>query len=125
MIRPEAVLMLLLGGCVGMFFFGGLWLTVQRLPQITRPALLMLASVLVRGTTLALAIWWAAGHGAKNVLLLLAGILLARWIVMLWSERGRKTLRGATTETSETGDRAAFRGNLSAPLHLKTGGDPR
>jgi len=39
---------LLLGGVLGLAFFGGLWYTVRNLPRARHPAVLALASFMVR-----------------------------------------------------------------------------
>lgn len=69
----NAVLILirvLTGFALGAFFYGGLWLTVRRLPRTRHPALLTLGSFWIR------------------TLLVLGGFLLlmtGRWDYALWS----------------------------------------
>ncbi len=41
----SAVIGFVAGGFLGAFYFGGLWITVQRLPTAKNPALLTLASM--------------------------------------------------------------------------------
>jgi F1F0 ATPase subunit 2 len=48
MVWWELILSFLAGSLLGAFFFGGLWWTVQRLPESRSPALLALASFVIR-----------------------------------------------------------------------------
>ena len=70
------------GIVVGLFYFGGLWLTVQRLPQTRRPAVLSLVSLFIRlGLTLAVFYLVMAGRG-ERLLACLAGFLLMRLVLV-------------------------------------------
>jgi F1F0 ATPase subunit 2 len=67
------------GGLVlGAVHFGGLWLTVQRLPAARRPALLALGSFVLRTVAVAGGVVLLAAGDARRVLAALAGILAAR-----------------------------------------------
>jgi F1F0 ATPase subunit 2 len=70
------------GIVVGLFYFGGLWLTVQRLPQTRRPAVLSLVSLFIRlGLTLAVFYLVMAGRW-ERLLACLAGFLLMRLLLV-------------------------------------------
>lgn len=70
------------GSLLGMFFFGGLWWTVQKGLQSNRPGLWFLSSMLLRtGITLAGFYWLAADHW-QRLLVCLLGFILARFIVI-------------------------------------------
>jgi len=70
------------GLVLGLFYFGGLWLTVQRLPQSRHPGLLTLASLVVRlGVTLA-AFYLVMGGRWERLLVCLAGFLLVRFLLV-------------------------------------------
>jgi len=70
------------GIAVGFFYFGGLWLTVQRLPQSRRPAVLSLVSLIIRlGLTLAVFYLVMAGRW-ERLLVCLAGFLLMRFVLV-------------------------------------------
>ena len=70
------------GIVVGLFYFGGLWLTVQRLPQTRRPAVLSLVSLFIRlGLTLAVFYLVMAGRW-ERLLACLAGFLLMRLVLV-------------------------------------------
>ncbi len=50
-------LAVVLGLCIGLFYFGGLWLTVRRLPQSPRPHRLWALSYVLRLAVLLLGVW--------------------------------------------------------------------
>lgn len=89
----EYSLVLAGGMLTGVFYFGGLWLTVRRLISVQRPALLMLASFTVR-TAIALALFYAIMNGSwLRLVAALAGFLVMRQ-VLTWSlGPGSKTLQ--------------------------------
>src|SRR5277367_5657311 len=79
---PALVLALLAGALLGVFFFGGLWWTVQKGVTSERPALWFLGSLLLRtGLILAGFYFLAQGHWSRLVACLL-GFLIARIIVV-------------------------------------------
>lgn len=65
---------LLLGG----FYFGGLWLTVSRLPSVTHQALWMIASFLLRNVLVAIALYPVVLRGWQPTLICLAGFIIVR-----------------------------------------------
>lgn len=72
---------LLAGFLAGGAFFIGLWWTVQRLPSVKHPALLMAGSLILR-TALALSVFLLAGGGhLDRILACLAGFVIARFLV--------------------------------------------
>jgi len=75
-------LSLFAGALLGVFFFGGLWWTVQKGVTSQRPALWFLGSLLLR-TSLILAGFYVVsqGHWSRLVVCLL-GFLIARVIVV-------------------------------------------
>ncbi len=79
---PALALALFGGALLGVFFFGGLWWTVQRGVTSERPALWFLGSLLVR-TVLILAGFYlvSQGHWSRLVACLL-GFLIARFLVV-------------------------------------------
>lgn len=72
------------GGLLGGAYFGGLWLTLRRAPASRHPALLMLASLLLRLAGVGFGLYWLANGDWRRYLAAVAGILLARW---LWIRR--------------------------------------
>jgi F1F0 ATPase subunit 2 len=78
----DLALALFAGALLGVFFFGGLWLTVQKGITSERPALWFLGSLLLRtGLILAGFYFFAQGHWSRLVACLL-GFLIARVIVV-------------------------------------------
>ena len=73
---------LLAGIGLGLFYFGGLWLTVQRLPESRFPALLMFGSFLVR-MSLTLCGFFIVMHDSwKRLAVCAIGLLLTRMLVV-------------------------------------------
>ncbi|CAN5357069.1 ATP synthase subunit I [soil metagenome] len=70
------------GGALGAIFFGGLWWTVRKSVTSGKPALWMLASLLLR-MGIALAGFYLVSDGDwQRLLACLAGFVMARQIVM-------------------------------------------
>ena len=77
-------LALLAGVGLGLFYFGGLWLTVQQLLTIRRPVALLLVSYVGRiGVTL-LGFYVVAGGHWERLLVCLLGFLIIKGI-LLWN----------------------------------------
>ena len=73
---------LLSGMGLGLVYFGGLWLTVQRLPTANRPAFLTLSSFWGRLTLCVLGFYGATQGDWKRLLLCLLGFLSIRTILV-------------------------------------------
>ncbi|MDD2453369.1 MAG: ATP synthase subunit I [Synergistaceae bacterium] len=91
------VLMLILvfaaGVLIGLVFFGGLWWTILRGIGSPRPALWFFGSFLVRMVFLLTALYYLSGGAWIRLILLGSGILLARSLVLLWTNSlGKKSL---------------------------------
>ena len=73
------------GGLIGALAFGGLWLTVRRLPTSRRPGLLLLCSFVARlGVCLPLIFVVMGGHWERLVacfagLLAVRTVMIRRW----------------------------------------------
>jgi F1F0 ATPase subunit 2 len=85
------VLALVAGFGLGLFYFGGLWLTVRRIPTTRHPALLTLGSFVGR-TLLTLAGFYLVMDGRwERLALCLLGFLAARTVlVRKWGPIARK-----------------------------------
>lgn len=81
----------LLGGGL---YFGGLWYTVRQLPTARQPALLLLGSFALRLALLLAAIYLLASSHWSNLFGAMAGILLARTLLIRrWGpEKERRTV---------------------------------
>lgn len=66
----------------GLFFFGGLWLTVRQLPTISWPVPLMLASFIGRTAVVVVGFYFVMdGHWAR-MLVCLGGFMLVRLLMV-------------------------------------------
>jgi F1F0 ATPase subunit 2 len=74
-------LSLLAGGLVGLFYFGGLWLTLRWLTQVSAPALLIMGSFMLR-TAVAVTAFYLIAADWTRLLAAVAGFLLARVILV-------------------------------------------
>lgn len=82
------------GLMLGIFYFGGLWLTVQKLGQTNRPALFVMGSFILR-SGLVLAGFYLVSNGRIELLAIcLAAFLISRFLISRWQiqmERKEKT----------------------------------
>ena len=76
------------GAGLGGLFFGGLWLTVRRLPSTSTPALLVLGSYVVRLAGLGLGLYVIVRlGGAPALLAAVVGLFAARQVLIArWKE---------------------------------------
>ena len=76
------VLAVPVGALLGLFFFGGLWWTVNRLSEASRPTLLFAVSFIVRVAVVLLVLYLFLMQGPFVLLAALAGFLAARmWTI--------------------------------------------
>jgi F1F0 ATPase subunit 2 len=80
------LLALIIGICCGLVFFGGLWWTVRKGVSSSAPALLFLASFLVRMGIALTGFYLAAYSHWAGVLICLVGFLGARVFVTRLSQ---------------------------------------
>ena len=67
---------------IGLFYFGGLWITVRGLASARQPAQLMIASFVIRnGLGLAL-LYWVIGGPPVAALACISGFLIARTLLI-------------------------------------------
>ena len=85
------ILALFTGNVLGALFFGGLWWTVKKAVSSPQPALLFLASMLLR-TLIVLLGFYVVGSGhLSRLLACLLGFIIARFIVMRITDVEAKT----------------------------------
>lgn len=70
------------GGIIlGILFFGGLYITVQKMNTVKNPALIMILSFILRMAVLVIAFYFISKSGYKEVLFALAGVILSRFVM--------------------------------------------
>lgn len=70
------------GVVIGSLYFGGLWLTIRRLPTARRPALLFLGSYFGRNAACLIGFFAVMQGRWERLLACLAGFLLARFVAV-------------------------------------------
>ncbi|MFZ6020464.1 MAG: ATP synthase subunit I [Chloroflexota bacterium] len=84
------------GLLLGIFYFGGLWLTVQKLGQTNRPTLFLMGSFILR-TGLVLAGFYLVSDGRIELLAIcLAAFLISRFFISRWQfqAKGKEKTNG-------------------------------
>lgn len=70
-------------GCLlGAFYFGGLWWTIRRLSVSRQPALLFLASFVIRVSVVLLGIYVISAGQWQRIVACMAGFLIARILLV-------------------------------------------
>jgi F1F0 ATPase subunit 2 len=92
-VKMNFLLFVLVGALLGLFFFGGLWLTVRALPGLRNPRRVYWAGALVRFTVCLLAFFLILGRGPLSFAAACTGFYLVRmglvpWIGQAWPGRG-------------------------------------
>ena len=90
------------GGVIGLFYFMGLWWTVQSLPQRRRPALWVTASYFIRTAVTVFAFYLVMGSHWQRLLVSLLGFVMVR-IVLVRRLRPAKAVIGPTPAESDLG----------------------
>lgn len=75
------ILAFLAGGVLGAFFFGGLWWTVQRGVNSSRPVIWFLGSALVRTLTVLVGFYVVSDGEWQRLLLCVLGFTLVRPLI--------------------------------------------
>ncbi|WP_019509375.1 ATP synthase subunit I [Pleurocapsa sp. PCC 7319] len=90
------IIALIIGSALGLFYFGGLWLTVQQLPVTKHPYRLIFFSFIFRlGITLFILSLILSGNNIYNVIPLLTcclGFLAVRTIMILFIQSRSKAI---------------------------------
>jgi len=74
-----SLLYLLIGLGLGLFYFGGLWLTIKNMNQVRSPIVLTLGSFILRTGAVFLVLIYVARQGDWfNILVLLVGFIIGR-----------------------------------------------
>lgn len=73
---------LVIGIALGVFYFGGLWLTVRSVTKVQRPAMLVFGSFLGRMGIVLLGFYLVMNGRWERMVAVMAGFLLARMLLM-------------------------------------------
>lgn len=77
-----------IGGIVlGILFFGGLWLTIQKALHSKKPALLFVGSFMLRMAVFLTGFYYVSQNSWQKMLVCLAGFLIARTIITRLSQK--------------------------------------
>jgi F1F0 ATPase subunit 2 len=73
------------GTLIGLFYFGGLWWTLRRMPVLHEPIIWVIGSFLIRAALSLLGFYFAAGGQWIRILICLLGFFLVRiiWVTPL------------------------------------------
>ncbi len=88
---------------LGLFFFGGLWLTVRRLPTAKLPGLWMMVSSVARSLGVLAGFYLVMSGRWDRLLSALIGFTLIRFIMACWSRRNMPGDRGTYGVQSPVG----------------------
>jgi F1F0 ATPase subunit 2 len=75
---PYLLVAFFVGMGAGLFYFGGLWWTVRRLPTARQPAFLTFGSFLLRTGVSLVAFYFASGGHWERILASLLGFMIMR-----------------------------------------------
>ena len=81
----------LAGLVLGLFYFGGLWLTVQRLPSSKRPGMLMLGSFSARLLITLCGFFLVMDGNWERIVACMAGFLATRFVITRTLAPGKGT----------------------------------
>jgi F1F0 ATPase subunit 2 len=89
----DLLLALFAGLALGLFYFGGLWLTVRRITCSTRPVLLMFGSLVVRLLVTLCGFYLVMDGRWERLLACLAGFLVTRFVLTRIAGTGEAATR--------------------------------
>ena len=97
------VLAFMAGLCLGIIFFGGLWITVQRALKSDMPGLWFAGGLLSRLTITMLGFYFVGAGNWQRLLICTIGFIVARFIVLRYTktieERRSEIRKEAVHET--------------------------
>ena len=89
-----SLLCLLIGLGLGLFYFGGLWLTIKNMNQARSPIILTLGSYILRIAAVFFVLIYIARQGKwGNILILLVGFIIARIFLSRMIGKQKKRLK--------------------------------
>jgi F1F0 ATPase subunit 2 len=81
---PGLALALIIGAGLGAIFFGGLWLTLLRLPTTRWPLPLALGSLVGRTAVIVIGFYLIAAGSWQRLIACLLGFILMRQLLIRW-----------------------------------------
>lgn len=87
---PDILVTFLMGLVLGIFYFGGLWITVQKIPVVNNPALWTFVSFSFRIMIVLIGFYLVIGTRWENAVIALIGFILVRIVSVLWAGFGKK-----------------------------------
>ena len=78
---------LFVGIILGIIFFGGLYITVEKLRDAKNPSVLLLLSFLLRMAVLLGGLYLVSRYGFKDMLFALLGIILVKFVMVFLAKR--------------------------------------
>lgn len=90
MIRRRLMIEFVIGTILGIVFFGGLYLTVQKLNAVRNPSLLFFISFISRMAIVLGGLYYVSKNGYEGVLIALAGIIFIRFIMLFTINKPRE-----------------------------------
>lgn len=72
--------LIVFGMILGVIFFGGLWLTIRKMPTAKWPVLLFLCSLISRTFVVLAGIWYVAAGDATSIAACLLGFIALRFL---------------------------------------------
>jgi F1F0 ATPase subunit 2 len=79
---PVMILSLSIGTLFGLFYFGGLWLTLQHLSQSKQPSIIAVVSFAVRSVVCLFGFYLISGSGLEMLAVSLVGFLLSKFVLI-------------------------------------------
>jgi F1F0 ATPase subunit 2 len=73
---------LVIGTAIGIFYFMGLWWTIQKLPETRRPGLWMMSSYFIRTAVTIFAFYLVMGGHWQRLLVSLVGFVTIRMVLV-------------------------------------------
>ena len=92
------IVALVVGMALGAFYFGGLWITVRRIPTMPMPAIWLALSFAVRTAAVLSGFYVVADGNWERLVISVAGFLIARMLVI-------RNLRQAGASPAQIGPR--------------------
>jgi len=80
---------LFVGIILGIIFFGGLYLTVEKLKTVKSPSILLLLSFFLRMAILLGGLYLVSRNGFKDILFALLGIILVKFVMIFLAKRSQ------------------------------------